>query len=141
MLQIFIRPRKKDLVPQVQFYPREVKQDGNWNQLAGPENSASPLTIRQAAYLFDAHFTKETNVMLPQIEGFEPWLYVMAGSLEVAGQKLTKGQAVTGTKEELAQLKVEPETSLVLLMADLTADMTYAGKFSEIKRFEYVTKK
>ncbi len=70
--------------------------------------------------------------------GYRPWLYVMEGKLKVNGQKLTKGETVTADPVELEQVKAYPGTTLVLLLTDLQAKMTYAGKFSGIKRFEYV---
>ena len=70
--------------------------------------------------------------------GYRPWLYVMEGKLKVNGQKLTKGEAVTGDSVELERVKAYPGTTLVLLLTDLQAKMTYAGNFSGIKRFEYV---
>lgn len=138
MLQIFIRPREQYLSPNVQFFDRKITRDGAWNLLAGPENTASPLTIREATYLYNAHFDKQTKTTLPNLMGYRPWLYVMEGKLKVNGQKLTKGEAVTGDPVELERVKAYPGTTLVLLLTDLQAKMTYAGNFSGVKRFEYV---
>ena len=92
----------------MQFFDRKITRDGAWNLLAGPENTASPLKIRQATYLYDAHFDKRTKTTLPNLMGYRPWLYVMEGKLKVNGQKLTKGEAVTGDPVELERVKAYP---------------------------------
>ncbi|WP_436955859.1 pirin family protein [Staphylococcus sp. AS1337] len=58
MLQIFIRPREKDLEPEVQFSNVEINSNNDWNLVAGPEKINPPLIIRQNVIVMDYHGKK-----------------------------------------------------------------------------------
>jgi redox-sensitive bicupin YhaK (pirin superfamily) len=134
MLQIFIRPEKADLAPRVQFLDLDVKVDSQWNLIAGPKQIDAPLEIRQQVAVYDVHGKTGDILDIPKIKGMSPWLYVMDGSAEVDNNRIDKGDAITGNDDELSTVKMLEDTTLVLFLVDLNAEMTYAGNFSGIKR-------
>lgn len=130
MLQIFIRPNEKDLEPDIQFADRTIERDSQWHMLAAPANMNAPLTIRQNTVVYDVHTEKGTTLDLPKIEGMAPWLYVVDGVIKVGDDLLTKGDAITGDMAELITVDAVANSTLVLFLVDLAADMTYAGNYS-----------
>ena len=134
MLQIFIRPEEKDLEPQVQFAERTVEKNDTWNLLVGPAELSPPLKLRQQIAIYDVHANKGTALELPKIAGMTPWLYVMDGEISVHDYTLAKGDAITGDSNELTDISVSKDSTLVLFLVDLKAKMTYAGNFSGHKR-------
>ncbi|MCU5746522.1 pirin family protein [Staphylococcus sp. SQ8-PEA] len=134
MLQIFIRPREKDLEPEVQFSSAEIKSNNDWNLVAGPENIDPPLTIRQDVIVMDYHGKKNDVIEVPQYDGMTPWLYVMDGSINISNQTLDKGEAITTEDSDFSEVKLLKDTTLVLFLVDLNAPMTLAGNFSGVKK-------
>lgn len=133
-LQIFIRPQKADLEPRVQFSEVERKIDSQWNLIAGPKESGAPLEIRQQVAVYDVHGKSGDVLEIPKIKGMTPWLYVMDGSAEVEKNLLDKGDAIKGNEDELTTVILLEDTTLVLFLVDLNAEMTFKGNFSGIKR-------
>ena len=54
MLQIFVRPNKTNLSPEIQFHDKPV-DNSDWYVMVGPEGSEAPLYLRQNVYILDAH--------------------------------------------------------------------------------------
>ncbi len=134
MLQIFIRPETADLEPQVQFSNVPVKESGEWNLVAGPKEMNAPLIIRQQIAVYDVHGKKGDELHLPTADGMTPWLYIMDGSAQVEAHSLEKGDAITGEKDEVSTVTLMEDTTLVLFLVNLNAEMTFAGNFSGIKK-------
>ncbi|OMD96716.1 pirin family protein [Paenibacillus odorifer] len=135
MLQIFIRPEKADLPSKVQFFERVViPTNGEWTLLAGPKEAEAPLEIRQQVIVYDAHAKAATEMQPPSIEGMEPWLYVMDGSISMNDITINKGDAVTYSLSEMSTIQILEDSSLVLFLVKLDAPMTLAGPFSGRKR-------
>ncbi|MGW7976880.1 pirin family protein [Staphylococcus xylosus] len=134
MLQIFIRPREKDLKPEVQFSNVEINSNNDWNLVAGPEKINPPLIIRQNVIVMDYHGKKNDVIEVPQYEGMTPWLYVMDGNIDISNNILEKGEAITTENNNFSEIKLLKDTSLVLFLVDLNAPMTLAGNFSGVTR-------
>ncbi|MCW3790330.1 pirin family protein [Paenibacillus sp. LS1] len=135
MLQIFIRPEETDLPSNVQFYERSViPANGEWTLLAGPKEMKAPLELRQQVAVYDAHAKAGTMLQPPIIEGMEPWLYVMDGSISIKDIAINKGDAVTYSPSEMSTMLIHKDASLVLFLVKLDAPMTLAGQFSGRKR-------
>lgn len=135
MLQIFIRPSEKDLEPMVQFSNKETSQWGDWNYLVGPQEGRSPLTVRQDIHILDAFLENKACITIPKIDGYEPWLYVMDGTIISNTRTIEKGEALTldDADDEYAVEATEKAT-VVLFLVNLNAKMTYSGNFSGVKR-------
>lgn len=134
MLQILIRPEKADLAPDVQFWDREIKFDSQWNLIAGPSSMNPPMIVRNDVAVLDVHGSADDELKIPAEEGMTPWLYVMDGSIEVLGETLRKGDAVTDDSERLTTLKLREDSTLVLFLVNTDAPMTRKGNFSGHKR-------
>jgi len=134
MLQIFIRPEKADLEPVVQFSNVQIKQNGEWNLIAGPKEMNAPLIIRQQIAVYDVRGTKGDVLNLPTADGMTPWLYMMNGRAQLDGISLEKGDAITYEKDEVSTVTLLEDTTLVLFLVNLNAEMTFAGNFSGIKK-------
>ncbi|WP_026564774.1 pirin family protein [Bacillus sp. UNC41MFS5] len=133
MLQIFIRPSEADLEPKVQFFDTNNKNE-DWKLIAGPKEMSAPLEIRQNIAVYDAHAKNGAKLEIPKLENYTPWLYVMNGAIKAGEETLYKGDAVTGNEKELQEVELIEDTTLVLFLVDLNAQMTFSGNFSGLKR-------
>ncbi|OXS72197.1 quercetin 2,3-dioxygenase [Lysinibacillus sp. KCTC 33748] len=135
MLQVFIRPSEKDFEPRVQFAEMKLPEVSDWRLIAGPTEAKAPLEIRQQIIVYDVHGKIDEAFTLPIVAGYTPWLYVMDGEIMAHGESLYKGDAISGTAEELTTIQITKDSTVVLFLVDLKAPMTLAGNFSGVKRF------
>ncbi|MGE7759713.1 pirin family protein [Peribacillus sp. NPDC097895] len=135
MLQVFMRPSEKDLEPRVQFAEMQLPEVSEWRLIAGPTESDAPLELRQQIIVYDVHGKTDEAFILPFVDGYTPWLYVMDGEITAHGKILRKGDAISDTAEELTTIQMTKDTTVVLFLVDLEAPMTLAGNFSGVKRF------
>src|SRR5690625_5734122 len=70
MLQIFIRPEKTNLSPEIQFYDKPVDNQ-NWHLMVGPKESDAPLYVRQQVYILDAHPKAGDELSIPNFSGLD----------------------------------------------------------------------
>ncbi|MFJ8065677.1 hypothetical protein ACIQYS_13680 [Psychrobacillus sp. NPDC096426] len=68
-------------------------------------------------------------------DGYTPWLYVMGGEFSARGKSLHKGDAISGSVEELTTIQMTKDTTVVLFLVDLEAPMTLADNFRGVKSF------
>ncbi|MBY0612979.1 MAG: pirin family protein [Beijerinckiaceae bacterium] len=131
MLQIFIRPASRGLRPTVQFADLDsATSPGGWRLLVAPEGQAAPATVRQQIFLFDIRVDAGADIVLPERDGFERWLYVFSGSVgaKAASYPTHTGLALTD-REQTALRAIEP-SELVLFLVDRNAAASRAGAFS-----------
>ncbi|UVI33137.1 pirin family protein [Paenibacillus spongiae] len=134
MLQIFIRPREKDLPPRVQFYDRPLDfRNSEWKLIGGPEESNAPLTIYQQIYIYDAHPQSGDTIEVPSLQGLTPWVYIMEGAVQVGEHSLIKGDAITDSNSQLPPFQVTETATLVAFLIDQNAPFTMAGLFSGVR--------
>jgi quercetin 2,3-dioxygenase len=130
-LQIFIRPRDRDLPGVVQFYERPVAvSDGQWHLIGGPERSVAPLKIRQEVTIYDAQVAAGQELRLPAHGDLSPWLYVMAGAVHLGDERLADGDAIADLDAALPAIQAEKDSALVLFLVDRTAQATLGGTIS-----------
>ncbi|MFC7366277.1 MULTISPECIES: pirin family protein [Bhargavaea] len=134
MLQILIRPEKADLEPSVRFWKAGEPDEDGWTLIGGPAGTGAPLEIRQRVAVYDAKAEAGAELMVPEMEGYTPWLYVFQGSIQAGGEVLGKGDGVSGAARELSGLAVLEPAVLVLFLVDVDAEMTDSGTISGIKR-------
>ena len=130
MLQIFIRPQAADLEPSVHFHERPAITHGTWTHLGGPRGSGAPLTIRNQVNVYDAHLKAGDRITAPSSPGWRQWLYVMHGTVEIGGQPLEKGDAVTDAAADLPEFRATSDTTLVAFLIDPAAPVSLAGSHS-----------
>lgn len=131
MLQIFFRPRKDGLTPNVQFHqfsePILVNQ---WRLIGGSENSEAPLKINTEAKLFDV-LLKSQSIQTPKLEENKVGLlYVFDGNASVNnGQLIEKGDMLYF--DEPLNLRTDKEATLVYLELDTQAEFSRNGLFAK----------
>jgi redox-sensitive bicupin YhaK (pirin superfamily) len=124
-LQIFIRPEKGGLEPQVQFYDMPQKFSVNkWRKLAGKE-VGYPLEIRSDTQILDIRLEKGSSETLPMAPGENRsfLFYVFDGRVQVNNEIiLEKGESVL--IEETSPIFTALETSDIVLFVT-SKDATY----------------
>lgn len=133
MLQIFIRPYKADLTPEVHFYDRPAINFNEWNMIGGPEHSNAPLHIRNDVYIFDIHLQTNDVVKVPGLEGYTPLLYVMDGDILLDNTHFQKKDLVTNLDKNLEQITSQSNSTVVLFLVNLQAKEITTGLFSGIQ--------
>ena len=128
MLQIFVRPRAPDLIPQVAFWDRP---DGSarpgWQLVAGPEGSEAPLTFRQRVMVFDARAGAGEEIAAPVVAGMRSgstsWTVRSAWAATIK-----KGDALSDADAPLPPFRATRDSTLVAFLVDLTASASRAGR-------------
>jgi len=149
MLQIFLRPRQAGLPPAVQFVELdEAAREGRWRLLVGPDTmdtldagngdgaigngDPAPATVRQDVLLHDVRVPSDSAIALPRRDGFDQWLYVFDGTVELQdGTRLGTGAAIAATGEDrIARVKAVEDSDLVLFELARGAPFTLTGSLS-----------
>jgi len=131
MLQIFLRPRKADLEPMVQFHDFDVvTSDKDWRMIAGPKGSA-PLEVRADVWVQDTHLAQDEQRELPPvpIKGATRLLYVFSGMISVAGTVLSEGESIV-LDDGAFGITALGGSDLVLFSTDTRAPIYKQGMFS-----------
>ncbi|WP_026906841.1 pirin family protein [Paucisalibacillus globulus] len=129
MLQIFVRPRETDLEPNIQFHEKPV-QNADWYLMVGPEDSDAPLHVRQSVYIYDANPKQGEQLVIPNSQELQPFLYVMNGEIQVGEWSINKYEAVTDLESPLPPIYAKEESTLVLFFVDRNAPMSLMGTIS-----------
>ncbi|WP_156291314.1 pirin family protein [Oceanobacillus salinisoli] len=129
MLQIFIRPYKKELEPIIQFHDKP-KRNKDWYLLAGPVGSDTPLRIRQNVFILDAHPRKGERFEIPVYDGYKPFLYVLNGEIQIDDIMITKQEALTDLENPIPPATAKTDTTIILFFVDMNAKVTLAGTIS-----------
>ncbi len=131
-LQIFIRPEKSGLKPQVQFHDFiEVYSLNQWRKVAGKDDEY-PLKIRSNTWIQDMRIEKGEIKKLPQtIESNNICLlYVFDGSILLNNKiELTKGESILIENEDI-DFEALNNSDLVLFITDKNAEFSDKGMFS-----------
>lgn len=133
MLQIFFRPCEGNLPPIIQFHDKPTNNRG-WYEMVGPEGSDAPLTVRQNAYVLDAHPRAGDILPVLSYEGKKPFLYVLSGSIQIGEYTVNKKEAVTDLVEELPSFRAIEDTTVVLFIVDMDAPAFKGGTISGTRR-------
>lgn len=132
MLQIFVRPRKTDLEPTIQF-SRKPESNKDWYLMAGPEDSNAPLYVRQNVYIYDVHPMEDDKLEIPTRDGYLPFLYVMDGEIEIGAQTIRKYEAATDMEKPLQRLHAIQDSTILLFLVDIDAPMSMQGTISGMR--------
>jgi quercetin 2,3-dioxygenase len=129
-LQIFLRPRARDLEPKVQFHDfEEVVSRDAWRLLAAPEGA--PLEVRAQAWVQDVRLSARTSLALParQAPGIVRLLYALTGDLRIDDVTISEGESVYLDDGEWT-VTAKFESDLVLFTTDPAAPVYKGGMFS-----------
>jgi len=130
-LQIFIRPEKSNLKPQVQFHEFEDAYSHHvWRLVAGPQDA--PLIFRAQTWLHDVRLEEGASMYFPELEvsGAFRLLYVFSGSISVGEEYLKEGESLLIRDDEQYKIDARSECDIVLLTTDTNAESYKNGMFS-----------
>jgi len=132
-LQIFIRPSKKDLEPEVIFHELEsLYSENKWRLLASPD-AGTPFQFSSQTWLFDIKLTENANISLPNMpkDYLTCLLYVFKGSIKVNGSiELNKKDSLLIKNEEISIETAGNEAELVLFVTNEEAEIYSGGMYS-----------
>ena len=131
-MQIFIRPEKQDLKPNVQFHDFEDTYSINkWRPIAG-QNKEFPLHIRSKTSIYDIRLDVEKDATLPELQEDNPTLlfYVFDGKVLVnKNMELTRGESII-IKNEKIKFKSLQTADIVLFVTDENSTYFEDGMYS-----------
>lgn len=131
-LQIFIRPEKSGLEPQVQFHNfEEIFSLGTWRPVAG-KGGNFPLKFRSDTWLYDMRMKKEDKQTLPAlpIENASLLLYVFEGEVSINNGDILKTGESLFIQREQPEFKALIESDVVLFITDKNSVYSEAGIYS-----------
>ena len=134
MLQIFVRPEAENLEPNIQFHEKPGDHN-DWYIMVGPEGSDAPMTVRQKAYIMDAHVEAGHRLDVPEYPGLAAFMYVMHGEIEIGGVRAERFESIADVEEPLPPLKALKDATVVLFFVDLNAPMSTQGTISSLRGY------
>jgi len=130
-LQIFIRPNKAELAPQVQLHDfNSPYSDNHWRLIAGPDQA--PLIFRSQTWVQDARLDVGRELELPtvSIENVSRLLYVFSGKINISDTLLEAGDSMIIEGDYAPTLSGLDTADLVLFTTDTSAEVFLGGMFS-----------
>lgn len=131
-LQIFIRPGKKDLKPEVIFRElEEVHSENEWRLLGSPTDETN-FQFSSQTWLYDTKLLKDATIELPKLEreGLTCLLYVFNGILKVNEDIVLKKKEGLIIKNEEINIKADVDSELVLFITDENGEIFKGGMYS-----------
>ena len=127
MLQIFVRPHSLDLEPGIQHEPIPNPVAGEWRHLFGPEDGDAPLSVRNSVDCYDCRLEADASVALPSRPGWDTYLYVFEGAVEVGEEHVgyTESALVTGGSD--VPVTATEASTVVAFCIDPDAPVTRQG--------------
>jgi redox-sensitive bicupin YhaK (pirin superfamily) len=127
MLQIFVRPHSLDLDPDIQHEPIPDPTPNEWRHLFGPDGTDAPLSVRNEVDFYDCRLEAGATVTLPRRSGWDTYLYVFEGAVDVGEKHLgyTESALVTGDGD--VSVTATEDSVLAAFCLDPTAPITRQG--------------
>jgi len=136
-LQIFIRPGKKDSVPEVVFQELEtVHSKDNWRLIASPDKEKTELQLSSDIWIYDMLATPSHTYTLPEKFGanYGCLLYVFQGGITVNESiNLSKGESLF-IQDEAIIFRTNKRSELVLFVTDTQSPYFDGGMYSGNKK-------
>jgi redox-sensitive bicupin YhaK (pirin superfamily) len=131
-LQIFIRPGKKDLQPEVIFLDLEsVHSENKWRLLASPDPETT-FQFSSQTWLYDMKLLQGSSSEIPELakNNLTALLYVFQGSVQVNDIiNLRKKESIV-FKNETIVINASEDAELVLFITDEDGEIFKDGMFS-----------
>jgi len=135
-LQIFIRPGKKDLNPEVVFLELEnLHSENSWRLLASP-NSSTTFQFSSQTWLYDMKLLEGNSMGIPELpkNNLTALLYVFQGSVKVNDTiNLSKKEAIV-FKDEPIVISTSEDAELILFVTDEAGEIFKDGMYSGNQR-------
>lgn len=133
-LQIFIRPEKGGMKPQVQFYDfPEIRSVNHWRKVAGKDENF-PLTFRSDTWLYDIHMEEGNTQNLPAlpVRSRNPafLFYVFEGEVSVNDDTTLKTGESFLIEQEEPEFKALTESDIVLFITNKSSVYFEGGMYS-----------
>ncbi|SEO18837.1 hypothetical protein SAMN05444671_0749 [Flavobacterium sp. CF108] len=131
-LQIFIRPEKKDLNPEVVFLELDsLHSENNW-RLIGSPNPETKFQFSSQTWIYDMKLLSGSTSEIPELpkKNLTALLYVFQGSVRVNDTIDLKKKECIVFKEESVSLKASEDTELVLFFTDEQSEIYKEGMYS-----------
>lgn len=120
LYQIWLLPEQPGLPPSYEQKAFDATERHNaWQLVASPDASGGSLAIHQDARLYLANLEAGRQLTRATDRDRKLWLQVLRGTVEVAGNELTAGDAVAVTRE--TSLTVAARAAAEVLLFDLGA--------------------
>ncbi len=119
LYQIWLLPERPGLEPSYEqkAFPAEHRQ-GAWQLVASPDAENGSLKIHQDARLYLAELAAGAQLERAIDKNRQAWLQILRGEVEVAGERLTAGDAVAVTEE--SGLTLAAQTAAEVMLFDLS---------------------
>lgn len=127
MLQIFVRPERLNEEPGIQYGPLQPLIAGQWRGLVGPEGAEAPFSVRNEISLQDLYLEEGSSAELPFKRGWETYLYVFEGAIELGGDHLGLAETALITGGEGLRVTARAETLLLAFVINPAARITRQG--------------
>ncbi|MCA4776484.1 pirin family protein [Empedobacter stercoris] len=131
-LQIFIRPKSKDLKPEVVFQDlNEANSVDSWRLLASPTEQTQ-LQFSSETWIYDTKLTNGKTIELPDLPTNEltGLLYVFQGNVMLNNDiNLQKGESVLFKNEQI-DINALETSELVLFFTDENSEYYDGGMYS-----------
>lgn len=129
-MQIFVRPRSAGLPPLVQMRDRPQGVLDGFRLLAGNETSGAPCTIRNDVSVFDAKLSSGSRAMLPTYPGWDSYVHVLKGAVDVGTTDLSDREGVLLQNGTGCQVHAKSDAILLVFLVNRVAEITHAGTIS-----------
>lgn len=117
LLQIWVIPEQVGIKPRYaqKLFSREEKLN-QWRLIISPNEENASLKIYQQTWVWASILEQEKSMDFQLQNGKRAWLHVGLGEIEVGGQVLKKGDALSITQDDKLRIRgVEAISDLVLL--------------------------
>ncbi len=132
-LQIFIRPGRKDLAPEVSFLELETLHSENaWRLLASP-NPETQFQFSSQTWIYDCKLLQDSRTLLPKLprSGLSCLLYIFKGQAAINNSmELSKMDSLLIRDEEIQIDAINGDVELVLFVTDEAAASCDTGMYS-----------
>ncbi|MCU7551814.1 pirin family protein [Chitinophagaceae bacterium LB-8] len=132
-LQIFIRPGKKDLQPEVIFHDLDsMHSENNWRLLASPD-AETKFQFSSQTWLYDIKLLINSRIQLPKLpkNNLTCLLYVFKGNVKINEEiELNKKESLIIKNEDVMIGTLDKEAELVLFVTDESAEKFDGGMYS-----------
>ena len=131
-LQIFIRPGKKDLKPEVIFLDlEELHSENTWRLLASPTEETA-FQFSSQTWLYDMKLLKGKSSQLPALakDNLTCLLYVFKGEVTVNNTINLRKKEGLVIKGEQVSIEAADEAELVLFVTDEEGEIFDGGMYS-----------
>lgn len=131
-LQIFIRPGKKDLNPEVVFLELENLHSENSWRIIGSPNPETEFQFSSQTWIYDMKLLKGSTSEIPQLpkNGLTALLYVFQGSVQVNSSIDLKKKECIVFKDEPVSIQASEDAELVLFFTDEQGEIFKGGMYS-----------